>query len=181
MTFGADTELALRAAADLVNSETSDTGDVLVSREQLVRFLDDFRWSGARRGDDDELERVRELRPRLRAWWDLDERALVDAVNATLLEAGALPQLVDHDGLGWHFHAVPNDAPLAVRMLVEAAMAFTDVVRAGELDRLKRCAGEDCDNVVVDLSRNRSRRFCEDGCGNREHVRAYRDRQRAEG
>ena len=38
----------------------------------------------------------------------------------------------------------------------------------------------DCDNVVVDLSRNRSKRFCEDGCGNRENVRAYRDRQRAD-
>ena len=25
-------------------------------------------------------------------------------------------------------------------------------MRAGELDRLKRCAGEDCDNVVVDLT-----------------------------
>lgn len=180
MTFGADTELALRAAADLVNSETSGDGDVLTSREQLVRYLDDFRWSGNRRGDDDELVRVRALRPRLRTWWDLDEGDLVDAVNQTLAEEHALPQLVDHDGLGWHFHAVPSDAPLDQRMLVEAAMAFTDVVRAGELDRLKRCAGEDCDNVVVDLSRNRSRRFCEDGCGNREHVRAYRDRQRTD-
>ncbi len=57
-------------------------------------------------------------------------------------------------------------------------MAFTDVVRAGELDRLKTCAADDCDDVVVDLSRNRSKRFCEGGCGNRENVRAYRDRRR---
>ena len=57
-------------------------------------------------------------------------------------------------------------------------MAFTDVIRAGELDRLKDCAADDCDNIVVDLSRNRSKRFCEGGCGNRENVRAYRDRQR---
>ena len=64
-------------------------------------------------------------------------------------------------------------------MLVEAAMAFTDVVRSGELDRLKTCGADDCEDVVVDLSRNRSRRFCDSGCGNRENVRAYRDRQRA--
>jgi predicted RNA-binding Zn ribbon-like protein len=99
-------------------------------------------------------------------------------VNEILAEAAALPQLVDHDDLGWHIHAVPQDAPLATRMAVEAAMAFTDVVRAGELDRLKTCAAEDCDDVVVDLSRNRSKRFCEGGCGNRENVRAYRDRQK---
>ena len=60
------------------------------------------------------------------------------ALNAILTEADALPQLVDHDGLGWHIHAVPQDAPLATRMAVEAAMALIDVVRAGELDRLKR-------------------------------------------
>jgi predicted RNA-binding Zn ribbon-like protein len=65
-------------------------------------------------------------------------------------------------------------------MAVEAAMAFVDVVRAGELDRLKTCAAGDCDDVVVDLSRNRSRRFCDGGCGNRENVRAYRDRRRTD-
>ena len=55
-----------------------------------------------------------------------------------------------------------------------------EMVRAGELDRLKTCAAGDCDDVVVDLSRNRSRRFCDGGCGNRENVRAYRDRQRSD-
>ena len=66
------------------------------------------------------------------------------------------------------------------RSFVSGPMAFVDVVRAGELDRLKRCAAEDCDDVVVDLSRNHSRRFCESGCGNRENVRAYRNRKRAQ-
>src|SRR4051794_11674247 len=111
--------------------------------------------------------------------WRMDRDQLVEAVNQLLTENQAIPQLVDHDNLGWHIHAVPQEAPLATRMLVEAAMAFTDVIRADELDRLKDCAADDCDNIVVDLSRNRSKRFCEAGCGNRENVRAYRDRQRA--
>ncbi len=111
--------------------------------------------------------------------WRLEEDALVRAVNDVLLDSQALPQLVDHDDIGWHIHAVPQDAPLDARMLVEAAMAFIDVIRSDELDRLKFCAADDCDNVVVDLSRNRSKRFCEGGCGNRENVRAYRDRQRS--
>jgi predicted RNA-binding Zn ribbon-like protein len=176
MTFAHDTELALVAAAALVNSASD--GDSLRSPEDLIGFLDTQGWFGTRAGDEAELEAVRALRPRLRELWQLPEQELVPRVNEILAEAGALPQLVDHDDLGWHIHAVPQDAPLATRMAVEAAMAFTDVVRAGELDRLKTCAADDCDDVVVDLSRNRSKRFCEGGCGNRENVRAYRDRRR---
>jgi predicted RNA-binding Zn ribbon-like protein len=62
-------------------------------------------------------------------------------------------------------------------MLVEAAMAFMDVIRMKQLDRLRRCAADDCDDVLVDLSKNRSRRFCDSGCGNRMNVAAYRARQ----
>jgi predicted RNA-binding Zn ribbon-like protein len=178
VTFTHDTQLALASAATLVN--TASDPDTLCTPEDLTRFLDEQGWFGARAGDADELDAVRALRPRLRELWLLEEAELVPALNAILTEADALPQLVDHDGLGWHVHAVPQDAPLATRMAVEAAMAFIDVVRAGELDRLKRCAAEDCDDVVVDLSRNHSRRFCESGCGNRENVRAYRDRKRAQ-
>ena len=58
-------------------------------------------------------------------------------------------------------------------------MAFVDVVREGELGRLRRCAMDDCDNVVVDLSKNRSKRFCDEGCGNRAAVSAYRARKAA--
>jgi predicted RNA-binding Zn ribbon-like protein len=109
----------------------------------------------------------------------LDEPALVAALNAVLVQAQAVPQLVDHDGWGWHLHASPASAPLATRMAVEAAMAFVDLVRVGELDRLGICAAPDCDDVVVDLSKNRSRRYCEGTCGNRAAVAAYRERRRA--
>ena len=178
MSFTHDTEVALGAAAALVN--TASDPDTLRTQEDLVRFLDEHGWSGGRAGDAAELDAVRALRPRLRELWSLEEAELVRSLNAILVEAEALPQLVDHDGLGWHIHAVPQEAPLATRMAVEAAMAIIDVVRSGELDRLKRCAADDCDDVVVDLSRNRSRRFCESGCGNRENVRAYRDRKRVQ-
>jgi predicted RNA-binding Zn ribbon-like protein len=180
VTFAHDTEIALAGAAALVNTDPGDAPgeDTLRTRADLVRFLDEQGWFGARAGDSAELDAVRTLRPRLRALWQLEEAGVVRMLNEILTEAEALPQLVDHDDLGWHIHAVPQDAPLVTRMAVEAAMAFVDVVRSGELDRLKTCAADDCDNVVVDLSRNRSRRFCESGCGNRENVRAYRDRQK---
>lgn len=180
MLFAHDTVTALNAAAALVNTDpgTAPGQDSLRTCEDLVRFLDEQRWAGSRVGDKDELDAVRALRPRLRGLWHRDQADLIAAVNQILLEEKALPQLVDHDDLGWHIHAVPQDAPLATRMLVEAAMALTDVVRLGELDRLKTCGADDCDDLVLDLSRNRSKRFCEGGCGNRENVRAYRDRRR---
>ncbi len=180
MTFAHDTEDALATAAALVNTDpgTAEGADELNSVDDLTRFLDEGGWFGSRAGDEAELAAVRALRPRLRELWHLEEEPLVERINQILSDADALPQLVDHDGLGWHIHAVPQEAPLPTRMAVEAAMAFIDVVRGGELDRLKSCAADDCDNVVVDLSRNRSKRFCEGGCGNRENVRAYRDRRR---
>ncbi len=182
MTFTHDTQMALTAAAALVNTDPhGGTGeDTLTSEADLEGFLDRTGWYGVRAGDATELDAVRALRPALRRLWHLEEGPLVERINEILTEAEALPQLVDHDGLGWHVHAVPQEAPLHQRMSVEAAMALIDVVRAGELDRLRTCAAEDCEDVLVDLSRNRSRRFCEGGCGNRENVRAYRDRQRTD-
>ena len=93
-----------------------------------------------------------------------------------LPERRALPQLVQHDEWDYHVHATAPDAPLADRMAVEAAMAMADVIRTGELGRLRVCGGEDCQDVFVDLSKNRSRRFCDGTCGNRANVAAYRAR-----
>ncbi len=58
-------------------------------------------------------------------------------------------------------------------------MALAFVIAAGERYRLATCAAPDCDRVLVDLSRNRSHRYCDSRtCGNRLHVAAYRARQR---
>jgi predicted RNA-binding Zn ribbon-like protein len=62
-------------------------------------------------------------------------------------------------------------------VLAETAMALLDVVRAGEGSRLTVCADDACTGVVLDLSRNRSRRYCSTACTNRNAVAAYRARQ----
>ena len=55
--------------------------------------------------------------------------------------------------------------------------AGVDVIRADETDRLRECGAEDCDGVLLDLSRNRSKRFCSQRCANRTNMTAYRRRQ----
>ena len=82
-----------------------------------------------------------------------------------------------HDALDWHVHAVPTDAHVPVQVRVETAMALIDLIRSDELSRLAVCAAEQCEGIVLDLSRNRSRRFCSTTCGNRAAVAAYRARQ----
>ena len=176
MVFAHDTEQALAAAAALVNTEQPD-GDALGEPAQLDAFLEQWGWTGSRRGDRDELDQVRALRSLLRELWQADEDGLVERVNRMLQGARALPQLVRHDAWAYHLHATTPDAPLGDRMAVEAAMAFVDVVRQQERDRLRVCDAQDCEDVLVDLSRNRSRRYCSTSCGNRLNVAAFRARR----
>ena len=178
MIFAHDTEAALVAAAALVNTDGRD-GDLLPDLPALDEFFRAHGFTGTRQNTTAELRAVQALRPRLRRIWTSGEHEVVAIVNGLLRESSALPQLVRHGEWSYHLHATPPDAPLATRMAVEAAMAFVDVVRSGELRRLRICEYPDCGNVVVDLSKNRSRRFCDAGCGNRAAVSAYRARKAA--
>ena len=177
MVFAHDTELALAAAAALVNTAHPDP-DELSTGDQLAEFARTWQWSGVCGDYSAELAAVRDLRPTLERFWAVDKDTAVDIVNRVLRESNALPQLVKHDQLDYHIHAVPSHAPLAERMAVEAAMAIADVIRADELGRLQVCGAEDCRDVYIDLSKNRSRRFCTTSCGNRANVAAYRARHR---
>jgi predicted RNA-binding Zn ribbon-like protein len=176
--FANDTEVGLAFAVALVNSAY---GEKLPDTKALDAFVREWKWTGYRAGTPAELQAVQSLRVKLRKIWDADEDEVVRIVNGLLKDAAALPQLVKHDDWGYHLHATPSHAPLATRMAVEAAMAFMDVVRAGELSRLRKCGASDCRNVVIDLSKNHSKRFCDEGCGNRVAVAAYRARKRKNG
>jgi predicted RNA-binding Zn ribbon-like protein len=177
MVFAPDTAEALEAAVILANSALAP--DTLTTVEDLSAFYEGQGYSGSHRGDRAELDAVRAVRARLRVLLLADRDGAVGQVNEILADARAVPRLVRHDKLDWHIHAVDDDAPLAERVLVETAMAMIDVVRADEMGRLGVCAADDCDGLVLDLSRNRSRRYCSTTCGNREAVAAYRARQKA--
>ncbi|HYP45019.1 MAG TPA: CGNR zinc finger domain-containing protein [Propionibacteriaceae bacterium] len=178
MYFTHDTEIALAESAALVNT-LSDGVDALTDRAGLDAFLAQYPMSGELLGTDEELQLVRQLRDRLRTVWSASSRDEAAAlVNDILAEADARPYLSKHDEYDWHLHVTRPDTPLAQRIGAEAAMGFLDLIRADDLDRLRICAADDCHDVVVDLSRNKSRRYCESGCGNRANVAAYRARKR---
>ena len=181
MVFIHDTRSALQATVDLVNTDpaTSSEGtDALTTVAELDDFLRVHPYTGAIRHDDVEVDEMRAIRARLHALWGVDREAAVPLVNAMLADGGALPRLVIHDDYDWHVHATSDEAPLATRILVEAAMAFVDVIRSDEYGRVRVCDADDCASVYIDMSRNGSKRYCDTGnCGNRMNVIAYRKRQ----
>jgi predicted RNA-binding Zn ribbon-like protein len=178
MAFTHDTELSLSATAALVNTGRAAV-DEMPDVAALDAFIDHWQWSGSRTHEQAELAAVLALRTRLDRLWEMTADEAVVLVNTLLADANALPQLIKHDGWDYHIHATSPDAPLADRMAVDAAMAIADVIRVGEFGRLRVCSADDCEDVVVDLSKNRSRRFCSLTCANRVNVAAYRSRRTA--
>lgn len=75
-------------------------------------------------------------------------------------------------------HYFAPGASLADHLCADGAMALGFVLAAGERDRLRICEAPSCERVLVDLSRNRCRLYCDaKTCGNRQHVAAYRARR----
>jgi predicted RNA-binding Zn ribbon-like protein len=184
MTFAHDTTAALVLAADLVNTQPGRAGktDGLPDTATLEKFLDDHQMVPRRTGSPADLDAVRMLRWQLLAAWKTSGQpaSLAAVANGLLDQSGARPWLTDHNGT-WHLHVTKADAALVDRIAAQAGFAFADLVRLGETERLRQCLAPDCDAVLIDLSRNRSRMYCDTGnCGNRQHVAAYRARQTQE-
>jgi predicted RNA-binding Zn ribbon-like protein len=178
--FAPDTEESLDFVVALCNTDpgASRSGaDELATVDQLGALLGRYTYSGRIDHDEAELRDVLRTRDLLRQVWVLERDEAVEAVNRMLRDARALPYLTRHDQSDWHIHATALDAPLAERMRVEAALAIIDVIRMNEMRRLRVCEADDCTGLVLDLSRNGSKRFCTVRCGNRMNMIAYRERR----
>jgi predicted RNA-binding Zn ribbon-like protein len=178
--FAPDTEDALEFVVALANTHptASRTGDDEISTpEQLTALLTEYKYSGRFDRDERELVDVARARDLLREIWTLDRDDAAEAVNRMLRDDRALPYLLRHDGRDWHLHATDQDAPLAKRIRVESGLALVDVIRGGETGRMRVCEADDCAGILIDLSRNGSKRFCSVRCGNRMNQLAYRARR----
>jgi predicted RNA-binding Zn ribbon-like protein len=182
--FAPDTEYTLEFAVALGNTHpsASRTGlDEIATPGELTALLTEHTYSGRFDRDLAELHEVQQTRNHLRWIWTLPTDSAVVEVNALLRIAGALPFLTRHDHFDWHLHATAPTAPLAERIRVEVSLALVDVIRTGETGRMRVCAAEDCEGLLLDLSRNGSKRFCSVRCGNRVNQFAFRERAVANG
>jgi predicted RNA-binding Zn ribbon-like protein len=180
--FSHDTEHSLLCVVDLVNSAPrAGTPECLGDVDALRRFVDRHRVSEIDDLAAEDVAAVHRLRERIRRVFTAesqDEAARV--VNTVIAECPVTPRLTDHDDYDWHMHYFTPGARLAEHLAVDCGIALGHVIAAGERDRLRICDAPDCDQVLVDLSRNRSKRYCDARtCGNRLHVAAYRERRKA--
>ena len=178
MLFAPDTISALEFTVTLANTHASasKTGtDELSTLEHLDALVGSL-FTGRLDRDEAELDEVRQTRELFRSIWQLGRDDIAAEVNRMMREANALPYLIRHDSFDWHLHATAPEAPLAERIRVEAALALMDVVRSDEVHRMRVCDAPDCEGLLIDLSRNGSKRFCSIRCGNRMNQIAYRER-----
>ncbi len=182
MEFGHDTECALGTVVDLVNTSPELAGKELLADVAALReFVDRHRISEVGELTEADLVAVRTLRARFhRVFQTREQEAAVELVNAIVADARTTPRLTNHDGYDWHIHYFAPGATLTEHLAADCGMALAFVLAAQELDRLRTCEAPGCRRVLVDLSRNRCRRYCDSRtCGNRLHVAAYRARRRA--
>lgn len=153
----------------------------LPDAEALRAFVADRIITEVAPPTDADVEPVHRVRARLAAIFVApDDETRSRLVNDALATATVTPRLVVHDDLGVHLHYFPPYASLAEHLNADCAMALAFLVASGEASRLKVCAAPDCNRVLVDFSRNRSRAYCDSGtCGNRVNAAAFRARQRA--
>jgi hypothetical protein len=176
-----DTKFALDMVVDLVNTAAEGgRADTLAEIPALSDFVTTHAISGVVGLTAGDLGAVRAVRTRFAEIFAADgSREAAELLNELIAAAGTTPQLTDHDGYDWHVHYFAPGASVADHLAADGGMALAFIVVAGEQERLRRCEAPDCGRAFVDLSRNRSRRYCDSRtCGNRLHVAAYRARRR---
>jgi predicted RNA-binding Zn ribbon-like protein len=178
-----DTRCALDTVVDLVNTAPDDdTTDGLVDVPDLADFVQRHEISDVDVGvlSEVDLAMVRKVRGRFAEVFEApDAHSAAGIINDLVAAAGTTPRLTDHDGYDWHVHYFAPGASVANHLAADCGMALAFFVVAGEQERLRRCEAPDCRRAFVDLSRNRSRRYCDSRtCGNRLHVAAYRARRK---
>ncbi|MEE6258499.1 CGNR zinc finger domain-containing protein [Plantactinospora sonchi] len=97
-------------------------------------------------------------------------------LNDLLADASTYPRLTNHADGPWHLHYRDDGVSLSavLRALISVGTALHLTGRG--MDRLGRCALDDCRVIYADLSRTGRQRYCSSRCANRDAVRRHRAR-----
>lgn len=166
-----------------------DYGDVVRWAERTGSITeaegDVLRRQAAERPDaaDAVLARVRGLREAMyRVFRSNLDGAPAAAADLSLLadaaaEASAQHKLVQRNG---EFELAWCSGDSLDRAWWPAAIAAVALLTSADVVRVKECASDTCDWLFLDVSKNRSRRWCDmKDCGNRAKARRYYGRQKS--
>lgn len=109
-----------------------------------------------------------------------EESAAVRRINVLLGSIQITPRLTGHDDEDWHLHFAESAQRAYEGYASAAVLGVAFYVSEHGFDRLGTCQSTPCQNVYIDTSTNRSRRYCSDRCATRANVAAYRARKRRE-
>ena len=180
MELSSYAELAVR----LVNTASlgHEGGDALTSMDGLRSLVADREHlnHGITRSDLDALLLLRdEFRGFFVACSQGNGTDAAERLNELLIQYPVHPQLSGHDGQPWHVHFTESGS-MADKYAAGAAMGLAVRLAELRLERFGVCQAAPCRGVFVDVSANRTRRYCSDRCASRANVIAYRARKRGE-
>jgi predicted RNA-binding Zn ribbon-like protein len=163
------------ASAALLNADMSHV-------DGLAAYLDDREWLRERASDRDCMllrKFQRELRPVFEAGEADRVSEVVGGLNELMSRHPITPRISTHDPGDLHLHVATDNASVAELLMGESLLGLANLVCDLGPDRLGVCSAVPCDNVFVDTSPNRSRRYCSERCSSRTNVAAFRARQKA--
>jgi len=164
---------------DFVNTTDHETAtDYVTTRAELVRYL-------ARKGlvevtaraSAEDLALAHRLRAGLRRALEGNHDGRVDTLPELAEVLEELPVALTWTEAG---AVLQPTGPAVRRALARIGVAAHEAAAEGIWWRLKICSYDECEWAYYDHSKNRSRSWCEYGCGNKVKTRAYRARQRAQ-
>ncbi|MBZ0321244.1 MAG: CGNR zinc finger domain-containing protein [Anaerolineae bacterium] len=132
-----------------------------------------------------EFIRICQLRDRLRDIFlrlETSEPVEIQRVINGLLEATPVNLQASLSGGGpiEIKYEIPTTVALVERLAVQTGLGLTLALQQYGPERLKVCAAAPCQEVFIDVSKNKSRRFCGERCANRYNVAHFRERQRSD-
>lgn len=165
------------ASAALVNCAPTDAATV---RAHLAARGRDWLVEQSTDRDGTVLRRfTRQLREVFEASAQGRTSDAVRGLNDLMEQHPITPRISDHDPDDLHLHVATKAASVADLLIGEALLGLATLVCDVGPSRLGVCAADRCEQVYVDTSPNRSRRYCSDRCSSRANVAAYRARQKA--
>ncbi|MEA2282266.1 MAG: hypothetical protein QOK21_2873 [Solirubrobacteraceae bacterium] len=159
-------------AAALVNTRPrpADPPEKLRGRADLQALLDAAPEPAPRAVADADVEAARALRAELIGAFRASDPAEAAAALNPLLARWALRPAADGS---WELGPI-RDTDLRDWLAANSARGLAELVAAYGIERLHECSADDCQAVLVDVSRNGARRFCSRTCASRINVRRHR-------
>lgn len=155
----------------------------LLTPADLARFLAVHHLSAQTDITQTMLEEARLLRDDLRAIWTSPTiQQMTTLLNPLLAHAQVVLQLLPTaDNQFQMIFNPPNEMTPIQQLAFQSALGILEIVQTQGVDRMRACAANPCQDVFVDTSRNKSRRFCSERCANRYNIAVFRDRQKGNG